>query len=82
MEAQIEELICDSCGKNGARIIHVSKSYGRGDELLVIENVPVISCPHCGESYLTAKTLHELENIKRNRSRVAVERPVPVAIFA
>ena len=82
MEAQIEELICDTCGKNGVRIIHLSKSYGKGLDLLVIENVPVISCPHCGESYLTAQTLHTLEEIKRDRTRIAVERPVPVAVFA
>lgn len=76
------ETICDNCGKTGARIIHVSKSYGKGKDLLVIENVPIVSCPNCGESYLTAKTLHEIENIKHNRAKLAVERPVPVAIFA
>ncbi len=75
-------MICDICGQNKARIIHVSKSYGKGENLLVIENVPVVSCPHCGESYLTAKTLHEIENIKRNRTNIAVERPVPVAFLA
>jgi len=41
----------------------------------------LLACPHCGESYLTAKTLREIENIKRNRSNIATERPVPVAIF-
>jgi hypothetical protein len=50
--------------------------------LLVIENVPVISCPHCGESYLTARTLHELERIKHQRRQVAITRPVAVAEFA
>ena len=82
MNTKTNEIICDNCGKKGARIIHVSKSYGKGENLLVIENVPIISCPNCGESYLTAKTLHEIENIKRNRTNLAVERPVPVAIFA
>ncbi len=82
MNSKTNEIICDICGKDGARIIHVSKSYGQGAKLLVIENVPVISCPHCSESYLTAKTLREIENIKRNRTNVAVEHPVPVAIFA
>jgi hypothetical protein len=48
----------------------------------VIENVPVISCPACGESYLTAATLREIDNIKRNRKIIATERPVPVAVFA
>lgn len=50
--------------------------------MLVIENIPLVSCPHCGESYFTADTLHEIERIKMNRHSVAVERPVDVASFA
>lgn len=80
--SEMSELVCDICGKAGARIRHVSRSYGKGKDLLVIENVPVISCPHCGESYLTAETLHELERIKLHRKNFAVERPVAVAEFA
>lgn len=82
MSTKTEEFICDVCGKHGARLIHVSRSYGTGDNLLVIERVPVISCPSCGESYLTAATLREIDSIKRNRKKVATKRPVPVAIFA
>lgn len=80
---QSDELrLCDNCGKLGARIRHVSRSYGKGDQLLVIENVPVISCPDCGESYLTARTLHEIDRIKRERQQRATTRPVAVAEFA
>ncbi len=75
-------MICDICGKEGARIRRVSRSYGKGENLLVIEHIPVVSCPHCGESYLTADTLHEIERIKRDRQSYAVERPVAVAEFA
>ncbi len=57
-------MICGICGQEGARVHRVTRSYGQGKNLLVIENVPVISCPHCGESYLTAETLHEIERIK------------------
>jgi YgiT-type zinc finger domain-containing protein len=74
--------ICDNCGQPGARIRHISRSYGRGDQLLVIENVPVISCPSCGESYLSARTLHEIDRIKRERQQRATTRPVAVAEFA
>ena len=49
--SKMNELVCDICGKAGARIRHVSRSYDKGKDLLVIENVPVISCPYCGESY-------------------------------
>lgn len=75
-------MVCDLCGKEGARIRRVARSYGKGERLLVIEKVPVISCPHCGESYLTAETLHEIERIKLHRQEFAVERRVAVAEFA
>jgi YgiT-type zinc finger domain-containing protein len=75
-------MICDICGKEGARVRHVTRSYGQGENLLVIENVPVISCPHCGESYLTAETLHEIERIKLHRQNLATERSVSVVVFA
>jgi YgiT-type zinc finger domain-containing protein len=76
------QLMCDVCGRPGARLRRVSRSYGKGADLLVIENVPVISCPHCGESYLTAETLHEIDRIKQHRKSMAVERPVEVASLA
>ena len=73
---------CDICGKEGAKSIRATRSYAKGNTLLVIENVPVVSCPHCGESYLTAETLHEIERIKLHRRSLAVKRPVSVAEFA
>lgn len=72
---------CENCGKEGARLRHVTRSYGKGDALLIIENVPVISCPHCGESYMTAETMHELERIRSERKQLAQERAVAVATF-
>ena len=75
-------MICDFCGEEGARVRRVARSYGKGKNLLVIENVPVIGCPHCGESYLTAETLHELERIKLHRKNLSQERPVSVAVLA
>ena len=74
-------MICEFCGKKGARERRITRSYGRGGNLLVIEKVPVIACPHCGESYLTAATLHELERIKRHRKDLAARRPVAVVNF-
>lgn len=74
-------MVCDICGKEGARIRRVTRSYGRGGNLLVIENIPLVSCPHCGESYFTAETLHEIERIKLHRQSFAIKRPVAVADF-
>ena len=78
----MEEITCEICGKSGAHIRRVTRSYGKGDDLFVIENIPVVSCPNCGESYLTADTLHEIERIKLHRRSWAKERKVPVAVFS
>jgi len=41
-----------------------------------------VVCLHCGESYLTTETLHEIERIKLHRRTFAKPRNVPVASFA
>jgi YgiT-type zinc finger domain-containing protein len=73
---------CDICGKDGARTRRVTRSYGKGESLLVIEYVPVVTCPHCGESYLTAETLHEIERLKLLKRNLASKRPVSVVEYA
>lgn len=60
----------------------ITRVYGKGRNTLVIENVPVIVCPHCGASYLEAKTLHELERIKLHRKSFAKQKSLDVAAFA
>jgi YgiT-type zinc finger domain-containing protein len=75
-------MVCDICGTEGVRVRRIPRTYSKGKDLLVIENIPVISCPHCGSSYLTAETLHEIDRIKRKRKTLAVERSVEVASFA
>ena len=75
-------MVCDICGREGARLRHTTRSYGKGESLLIIENIPIVTCPHCGESYLTAETLHEIERIKLHRQNFATKRPVAVAKYA
>ena len=55
--------------------------YGRGRSAYLIEGVPVVSCSACGEHYVTAKTLKELERIRHDWRKLAVKRLVPVAKF-
>ena len=74
-------MICDNCGQEGARLHKVTRTYGKGKNLLVVENIPMVSCPNCGENYLTAETLHEIERIKLHRKSFAAERPIEVARF-
>ena len=64
-----------------ARVRGASRTYDKGKNLLVIENIPVVDCPACGESYMTAETLHEIERIKLHRENFAKRRAVQVAVF-
>ena len=75
-------MMCDICGEEGVRIRKVTRIYGKDKDMYLIEDVPVVSCPHCGESYLTAETLHEIERLKRHHKTLAVERPVEAVRFA
>jgi hypothetical protein len=47
-----------------------------------MKNGDTVICDICGDSYLTAETLHEIERIKLHRSSWAQERNVPVAMFS
>jgi YgiT-type zinc finger domain-containing protein len=74
--------VCDVCGFAQAKTRYVPRTYGKGKELLVIENVPVVSCPNCDASYLTSLTLKEIDRIKRERKTLSVTMSVEVASFS
>ena len=72
---------CTHCGSDRVQLKYVTRSFGKAADLLVIEKIPMWSCPNCGESYFTAQTMHEVERIKALRQSVAKARSVPVASF-
>lgn len=75
-------MVCELCGKRGIKSREVTRSYGTGANLLVIENIPVKSCLHCGETYFTADTLYEIERIKLHRKSMSTKRAVSVMAYA
>lgn len=72
---------CAHCASASLQLKYVTRSFGKGAALLVIEAIPLWSCPSCGESYFSAQTMHEIERIKALRKSVAVNRSVAVAAF-
>ena len=75
-------MICDMSGQDQGVVKLVTRSFGKKKDLLIIEDIPVVSCTACGESYMTAETLHEVERIKMHRHSFSVKRPVEVTVFA
>jgi YgiT-type zinc finger domain-containing protein len=74
--------VCDVCGFAQAKTRYAPRIYGKGKELLVIENVPVVSCPSCDKSYLTSLTLKAIDRIKHERKTLAVTTSIEVASFS
>ena len=75
-------MICDNCGKNRAFRRKMTHTYGKGKSLILIEDIPVIDCPDCGEQVLTSDTLKEIESIRKGRDKQLKQRFIPVAQFA
>jgi len=74
-------MICDICGKRGARVRRSTRTFGSGRSAFLIEGVPLVRCPNCGESYFTAETLKEIERIRKHWRKVTVAKRVQVAKF-
>jgi YgiT-type zinc finger domain-containing protein len=75
-------LICDICGVAAAHTIKRTKVFGKGAQMLVIEDIPFIACDNCHQTYATAETMRALDEIRMNRSRLTVTREIGWAKIA
>lgn len=72
---------CDIRGQDTARVRRVTRSFGEGASTFLIEEVPIVTCASCGEGYLAAETLREVERIGAHWRELSVEKTMPVARF-
>jgi len=70
---------CVNCGAGNVSIKLVTRTFGRGPGIVVIEDIPLICCGSCGESYFTAETMREIERVKSHRKSFGVAQVVTVA---
>lgn len=80
-ELKTELIICDNCGVQAARTVKRPQVLGRGTQMMLVDNVPVITCRNCGESYMTSETMHGLDNIRSKQRANSATRKVAVAEF-
>ena len=74
-------MMCEMCGTQEARIRKINRTYGKDEEMFIIEDIPLVTCTSCGESYFTADTLHEIERLKRHHQDLSKKREVEVVGF-
>ncbi|MDP6526490.1 MAG: YgiT-type zinc finger protein [Kiritimatiellia bacterium] len=76
-----KEITCDCCGKGGVMSKRITRCFGKGDRVVVIDGIPLCVCPHCGESYFTASTLQEIERLRMHRAGLTVQGMAPVLSY-
>jgi len=72
---------CQIRGKETVSIRKVTKSFGRGPSLVVIEDIPVYFCRSGHESCVTPETAREIDRIRKNRATPGKARRVLAASF-
>jgi YgiT-type zinc finger domain-containing protein len=75
-------LICDICGPPAARVVKRTKVFGKGRKMIVIENIPFISCQNCGQTYITREGMLALDEIRTHSETMTVPKEVAYAKIA
>ncbi|MEK7831433.1 MAG: type II toxin-antitoxin system MqsA family antitoxin [Acidobacteriota bacterium] len=74
--------LCAFCGKLAVKTAHKDKLFGRGEQAVVIENLPLKQCAACGESYYEPETSQMIDQLLSHPERQAVIRQVNVVSLA
>ena len=68
---------CYFCSRGILEEKHVTVDFRWGEQLVIIENVPVKACNECGERYYAAKIVRQMEQIAKERRK---EREIRVPV--
>ncbi len=58
--------VCKNCDAEELRSDWISTALWRGDELVVVRNIPAMVCPNCGEEFVNAQTALGLNQMTDN----------------
>ena len=75
-------MICDYCGKNGAKLHYKTQVCGPKNDKFLVDKVPVVRCPHCHQTYMTAQTTKTLDRLLQQRKELARPQTLDVIEFA
>jgi len=73
-------MICGNCGQPTAYISRSSRAFGKDGNLLVIENMPIITCRECGAEFISGLTSEQIDRWYSQYPELPT-RPVPVVTF-
>ena len=73
---------CQLCNQKTALVAHIDKVFGKGEKKVLIENIPVVHCSNCRESYLTDMTMRQLDEIRLNAKTLSTPATLGIAKIA
>lgn len=73
---------CAVCGQSAARLVIISKVFGRGSKRVPIEGIPTYNCHNCGSNYLDGATMDAIDEIRTNPDAHTVCQTIAAATLA
>lgn len=73
---------CAFCGAPNVKIVCKTKLFGKGEQAVIIENVPLRQCGNCGESYYTPETSQLIDELIAHPEKQKITRQINVVSLA
>lgn len=74
--------LCAFCGAQGVKTVYKDKLFGKSEDAVIIENLPVRHCETCGESYYDPEISRLIDNILAHPEERAITRQINVVSLA
>jgi YgiT-type zinc finger domain-containing protein len=81
-QSEKTEQRCSLCGQPTARIVRRPQLVGKGERLVMVNNVPMYSCRNCGHTYFTAEVARMLDQIRLHPEQHTETKAIAVAEYA
>lgn len=75
---QEPEIVCSLCGQQKAHRVTRPQFVGKGKDLVIVENVPMISCRNCGHDYFSIEVTRKLDRIRAKPHEATVQKSFAV----
>lgn len=73
--------ICVHCEEKAARQVKLPQVYRKQEKLIVIDNVPMMLCDNCGQSYIDGPTWKAIDLVLAEPGSRTQKRSIEVADF-
>ena len=70
---------CSLCGQFTARAVQRPQIVGKGEQMVIVENVPMLSCRHCGHDYFSLEVARRLDVIRAKPQEITTRKNFAVA---